>query len=203
MDVRKRQLVGYLTAAAVVLAIATGFGVGYALGYGAVAGGDQAIPPRPLPENVCALIPKDTRNRTVPWPGQAKLGGNNGGTEQVNATCELTTDLAIAQTYNEASLKVRVDRFGSMGMTSRSEAAEKAMKQITEQAGDAAKPVRNLGDQALVTSRKRGPHHWDISVRVQYGDTLVAIDYSTRLADGGDTKSAALAVTREVLAGLS
>lgn len=203
MDVRKRQLVGYLTAAVVVLAIAIGFGVGYALGYGAVAGGDQAVPPRPLPENVCAVIPKDTRNRTVPWPGQARLGGNDGGTEQINATCELATDPVIAQTYNEAILKVRVDRFGSMGGTTRTEAAEEAMEQITENAGDAAKPVKDLGDRALATSRKRGPHHWDVSVRVQYGDTIVAVDYSTRLAEGDETRDAALAVSREVLAGLS
>lgn len=203
MDARKRQLVGYLTSAGVVLAIASGFGAGYALGYGTVTGADGAIPPRPLPEDVCALLPKDTKNRTVPWSGQAKLGGSSSGSDQVNATCELTTDPLSAKTYNEATLKVRVDRFGSMGTTSRTEAAEQAMTQVMQQAGEDAKGLRDLGDRGFTTTRKRAKHQWQVSVRVQYGDTIVSVDYATKLSERGGTRDAAVTVTREVLAGLS
>lgn len=203
MDARKRQLVGYLTAVGVVLAIVSGFGAGYALGYGTVSGADGAIPPRPLPGDVCALLQNDTKSRTVPWSGQAKLGGSSSGTDQVYATCELASDPNTARTYNEATLKVRVDRFGSMGTTSRTEAAKQAMAQVMQQAGDDTEKLRDLGDRGFTTTKKRGEHQWQVSVRVQYGDTIVSVDYATKLSVRSGTEDAAIAVAREVLAGLS
>lgn len=203
MDVRRRQLVGYLTAGIVVLALAAGFGGGYAAGFGSVTGGNRDVPARPLPEDVCTLVSREALARLVPSATKPVHERRHRSTRRVASTCEVVTDRRQALTYNEAELTVRVERFGADGTTSRTEAANEAMARARDEAGGSGRKVRGLGDRSWVTVDKVGPGRWNARVHAQYGDTLVVVDYATWLAKGPDTRSAAVATAREVLAGLS
>lgn len=203
MDSRKRQLLGYLAAGVVVLTVTFGAGAGYATGYYSVAGRDAIAPPRPLPKNVCTLLPKSTQLRLVPSATALAHDVRERGTEQITARCGLTTNSRAALTYNKARLTVQVHRFGAETPRARVEAAERAMVRAEKRTGDAGSTERGLGDRSLVTIDEPESHQWKVTVLAQHADTMVELEYSTWLSDGTDTRSAAVVATQQLLAGLS
>ena len=59
-----------------------------------------------------------------------------------------------------------------------------------------------VSGKAGATVKATVAHQWNVNLQVQYGDTLVTVSYSTWLATRADTKSAAVDVAEEILAGL-
>lgn len=195
------MLVGYLTAVLVVLCVAAGFGVGYAVGYGRTASTEPEVAaPREAPENPCTLLRSATRGRLVPVSRPASAERRLVDDRHQQSRCEMRTNERKAGTYNKATLVITVDRFGADAETSATEAARAAMEQARETMSPDSEPLEGLGDAATVDVTRAGRSRWETHVQVQYGDTLVAVVYTTWLADRSDTENAAITVAREVLA---
>lgn len=194
------MLVGYFTAALVALCVAAGFGIGYAVGYGRTASAAPEVGPRTTPENPCALLRSETRGRLVPSSLPADAEREMVDARHQRSRCEMRTNERRASTYNKATLVITVDRFGADTETSATEAARTAMTRAREAMSPNGEPLEGLGDAATVDVTRAGRSRWETQVHVQYGDTVVAVTYTTWLADRSDTESAAITVVREVLA---
>lgn len=196
MGPRERQLVSLLFTGVVLLVTATGFGLGYLVGFAHTSGPDAVVPARPVPADPCALLRDETRTHLVPVGARVTPTPVRSDAAHVVATCELRTVDRIAHTYNRATLRVTAERFGTRENLTSSQAARAAMSLH-------GRPVRKLGDRSACTVRATIPHQWNVDLQVQYGDTLVTVSYSTWLASRADTKAAAVVVAKEILAGLT
>ncbi|MBO0827300.1 MAG: hypothetical protein J2P24_05910 [Streptosporangiales bacterium] len=194
MGPRERQLVGLLFTGVVLLVTAVGFGVGYVIGFARTSGAAAVVPARPVPADVCGLLSDETRTHLVPSGARVRLPPPRSDTAHAVARCRLRTVDRNAQTYNRATLTVTAERFGARADATGARAARAAMSLH-------GYPV-HLGDASACTVETTIPHQWNANLQVQYGDTLVTVNYSTWLATKDDTKAAAMAVARETLAGL-
>ncbi|MQA05426.1 MAG: hypothetical protein GEV07_22775 [Streptosporangiales bacterium] len=203
MDLQKRQRLGYLTAALVVLLVAFSVAGGYIAGYYNVAGANPVTPPRPLPKDVCSVLSKSTQLRLVPSGVAVRPRVTQDGTTKTTASCGLATGTRNAITYNEGRLSIQVDRYGGGTASDRTRAAEQAMTEILNRADPAGEADKKLGELSWVTLEKVGANTWRARVFAQQEDTVAGIDYTTWLGNGRDTRKAAVAVTNELLAGLT
>lgn len=193
MGPRERQLVGLLFTGVVLVVAAAGFGLGFLIGF--APGAEAVVPARPVPADLCGLLPEETRTHLVPVGARVTLPPVQPDPAHAVARCKLRTVDRIAHTYNRATLTVTAERFGARAHRTGTQAARAAMSLH----GPA---VRNLGDTSACTVEATIPHQWNVNLQVQYGDTLVTVSYSTWLASRADTKAAAVVVAREILAGL-
>lgn len=203
MDLQQRQRLGYLTAALVVLLVAASVAAGYTAGYYNVAGANPVTPPRPLPKDVCSVLSKSTQVRLVPSGVAVRPKVTQHGTTKTSATCGLATGDRNAITYNEGRLSIQVDRYGGESAADRTRAAEQAMTEILNDADPAGKAEKKLAELSWVTLEKVGPNTWRARVFAQQEDTVAGVDYTTWLGNGRDTRKAAIAVTDELLTGLT
>lgn len=195
MGPRERQLVGLLFTGVVVLIAAAGFGLGFLVGYAKTSGTAAVVPARPVPADLCSVLREETRTHLVPVGARVRLPPLPSDTAHAVARCRLSTVDRLAHTYNRATLTVTAERFGAKAEVTSAEAARTAMSLH-------GKRVPELGDRSAYTIVSTIPHQWNVNLQVQYGDTLVTVSYSTWLAGKADTRSAAVVVAQETLAGL-
>lgn len=195
MGPRERQLVGLLFTGVVLLVAAVGFGLGFLVGFARTSGTEAVVPARPVPADLCQLLPEETRTHLVPFGARVTESPAPSGIAHAVSRCELRTVDRVARTYNRATLTVTAERFGARADVTGTEAAKAAMSLH-------GRSVRNLGDSSSYTVEATIPRQWNVNLQVQYGDTLVTVSYSTWLANRADTKAAAIVVAKQVLAGL-
>jgi hypothetical protein len=164
---------------------------------------------RPVPPDMCALVPPDLLSRLVPSARRA-LGVVDSSHNQLHLTnCRAETDLDVATTTATARLTLQFDRYGPRGSLSPAENARDAFardKQVVLAATGTRHKVSDLvglGDSAyldvlpptVVDSAEGGSF---ATVSVLRGDGELTITYGAAPSTDELTAAAAVSVAREV-----